>query len=104
VTQQLIDAMDPEVTRVNMITSGFPLRGHIPPVFPNDRATVAHALAMLMQRANGVAPTVLRIRDTLSLAELQVSENVLPELLAHPGVELLAEPDEMRFDADGSLF
>jgi len=49
------------------------------------------------------APTVLRIRDTLSLDELQASENMLPELLARPGVELVAEPREMRFDQAGAL-
>jgi hypothetical protein len=103
VSQQLIDAMDAEITRINIATSGFPLRGRIPPVFADDRAAIQHALASLAERTNGVGPTVLRIRDTLSLAEVQASENLLPALLASPGVELLAQPREMRFDADGSL-
>src|SRR5262249_14447617 len=103
VTQQLIDAMDAEITRINIATSGFPLRGRIPPVFPSDRAAVEHALAALAERTQGSGPTVLRIRDTLRLDELETSENLLPELLARPGVELIAEPSEMRFDAAGAL-
>jgi hypothetical protein len=103
VTQQLIDAMDAEITRINIATSGFPLRGRIPAVFPSDRAAIEHALATLAERTNGAGPTVLRIRDTLSLATMQVSENVLPALLSHPGVELIAEPQEMRFEEDGTL-
>ena len=103
VTQQLVDAMDAEITQINIATSGFPRRGRIPPVFADDRAAVEHALARLAEHGNGAGPAVLRIRDTLSLAELQVSEILLPELLARPGVELLAEPRAMRFEADGSL-
>src|SRR6266545_4989795 len=102
VTQQLVDAMDDEITRVNVTTSGFPLRGRVPPVLPNDRTAVERALELLAQRG-AMEPTVLRIRDTLSLVELQVSANLLPELLERPGVELLAAPAEMRGDGDGAL-
>jgi hypothetical protein len=103
VTQQLIDAMDAEITRINIATSGFPLRGRIPPVFANDRAAIEHALAALAEHTNGAGPTVLRIRDTLNLATIQASENMLPALLSRPGVELIAEPQEPRFGADRAL-
>lgn len=102
-TRQLVEAMDAEITRVNVATSGFPRRGITPPVFPSDRAALDHALEVLANRAPGAPPAVLRIRDTLSLAELQVSESMLPELLARPGFELLAPPAELRFDAEGAL-
>jgi hypothetical protein len=75
----------------------------VPPIAANDRAAVEQALARLAGRGNGHGPTVLRIRDTLSLAELRVSENVLPDLLSRPGVELLAEPQELQFTEDGAL-
>jgi hypothetical protein len=103
VSQQLIDAMDEEITRVNMVTSGFMRRGQIPPVCPNDRALVERALGLLAAGRPSGAPTVLRIRDTLSLEKLLVSENLLPTLLARRGVELLAPPHEMEFTADGAL-
>ncbi|MBK9713615.1 MAG: DUF2088 domain-containing protein [Kouleothrix sp.] len=102
-TRQLVEAMDAEITRVNVATSGFPRRGLTPPVFPSDRAALEHALELLANRAPVAPPTVLRIRDTLSLAELQVSENLLPELLARPGFEQLAPPAQLRFDEDGGL-
>src|SRR5262245_30596141 len=103
VSQQLIDTMDEEITRINMVTSGFMRRAVIPPILPNDRALVEHALSLIAERKPGVAPTVMRIRDTLSLAELHVSENLLPALLDRPGVELVAPPQEMRFTAEGAL-
>jgi hypothetical protein len=96
-TQQLIDAMDEEITRINLVTSGFMRRAVVPPVFPNDRAAIEHALGALAD------PTVRRIRDTLSLSTLQASENLLPELLARPGVELLEPPQELRFHPNGAL-
>jgi len=101
-SQQLIDAMDEEITRINIQTSGFLRRGIVPPIAPNDRAAVERALALLKER-DGTGPRVLRIGDTLSLSRLQVSETLLPELLARPGMELLAAPEEMRFGQDGAL-
>jgi hypothetical protein len=103
ITQQLFDAMDEEITRINIATSGFPLRGRIPPIFANDRAAIDHALLALSERTSDAGPTVLRIRDTLSLEELQASANLLPELLARPGIELVAEAKEMQFDREGAL-
>jgi hypothetical protein len=102
-TQQLLDATDEEITRINVATSGFLRRGIVPPAAPNDRAAVERALELLKDRTNGRGPTVLRIRDTLSLSELKVSENLLPELLARPGVDLIAEPRELAFREDGTL-
>jgi len=102
-TQQLLDATDEEITRINVATSGFLRRGVVPPAAPNDRAAVERALELLKDRTNGAQPAVLRIRDTLSLSELKVSENLLPELLARPGVEPLAEAQELAFREDGSL-
>jgi hypothetical protein len=102
-TQQLLDATDEEITRINVATSGFLRRGIVPPAAPNDRAAVERALEMLKARTNGHGPTIMRIRDTLSLAELKVSENLLPKLLARPGVELVDAARELTFREDGSL-
>jgi hypothetical protein len=102
-TQQLIGAMDEEITRINLETSGFMRRAVVPPIAPDDHSAIERALTTLAARTNGAGPAVLRIRDTLSLAELQVSENLLPALLARPGVELIGEPREMRFDQQLAL-
>jgi len=100
VTQQLIDAMDAEITRINVATSGFPRRGRIPPVLPNDQAAIAYALATLVERGR-TDPTVLRIANTLQLTDVQVSENLLGSL--GPGTQVLSAPQELRFGAAGSL-
>jgi|HigsolmetaAR201D_1030396.scaffolds.fasta_scaffold14410_2 hypothetical protein len=103
VTQQLIDEMDEEVTQVNMRTSGFMRRAVIPPILPNDRALIARGLEIIAERKPNVVPTVMRIRDTLSLEEIAVSESLLPELLERPGIELLSPPQEMMFNEQDEL-
>lgn len=103
VSQPLLDAMDAEVTSINILTSGFLLRGHIPHALPDDRATIGHALEVAAKPSNGRGPTVFRIRNTLSLSELQASENMLPELLAQTNTQIVMPPAPMQFRADGSL-
>jgi hypothetical protein len=99
ISRPLFDAMDEEATQVNVITSGFPRRGDIPAIYPDDRAAIAAALAL----AHAANPRIIRIHDTLSLAELQVSANLLPELLQRPGVELLTAPRPLAFTPNGML-
>jgi hypothetical protein len=103
ITQQLYDAIDHEVTRINVQTSGFLLRGIVPPVLPNDQAMIARALEIMAEQKPGITPRIIRIKSTLHLEELQVSENLLEELRDQPGIELIQEAQAMEFDAEGTL-
>lgn len=49
------------------------------------------------------AAKIVRIKDTLSLNEFEVSENMIPDLLSIDGIEILGEPYEMQFDDHGYL-
>ncbi|MCD1259893.1 DUF2088 domain-containing protein [Paenibacillus athensensis] len=46
---------------------------------------------------------MVRIRDTLHLGEIAISESLLDEARRHPQIEILSEPYELPFDADGFL-
>ena len=46
---------------------------------------------------------VMRIRDTLHMNEIMISEALVPEAIQHPGMEVLGDPVEMRFDEAGRL-
>ena len=46
---------------------------------------------------------VMRIRDTLHMNEIMISETLVPEAIQHPGMEVLGDPVEMRFDEAGRL-
>lgn len=103
VPQALLDAIDYEVTHINIETSGFLRRGRIPPAEPTDRAAIEAAFARHARGGSIAEVTALRIRDTLSLEELEVSESLLPALLDRPGIELVCPPRPLPFRADGSL-
>lgn len=103
VAQALLDAMDEEITRINIETSGFLRRGRVPPALPSDRAAIEAAFARHAPGGDLSGVTALRIRDTLSLEELEASEALLPALLDRPGVTLVRPPRPLPFRADGSL-
>ena len=93
------DAIDHDVTRTNVVTSGFLLRGKLPVVADDDR----HAWELCLRGA-GVVDTgtvrAARIVDTLHCSELWISDAVLGEL---PGdIEVLGR-DVALHAPDGRL-
>lgn len=47
---------------------------------------------------------IVRIRDTLHLSEIQVSEAIFEEIRSDPAFEVICPPQELPFDQDGNLF
>ena len=88
VTRRLADAIDHDVTRTNIVTSGFLLRGKLPVVADDDR----HTWELCRRGAGAIDPATVRaarIRDTLHCHELWVTDAVWDELAARPDVEAL---------------
>lgn len=85
VSRRLADAIDHDVTRTNIVTSGFLLRGKLPVVADDDRSVWEWCL-----RGAGVvdvaAVRAARIVDTLHCSELWVTDAVLAEMRAAPDV------------------
>jgi hypothetical protein len=46
---------------------------------------------------------IVRIADTLSLADLEASEALWPEARSHPSLEAAGEPRDIAFDGNGNL-
>jgi hypothetical protein len=89
VTAALADAIDHEVTRTNVVTSGFLQRGKLPIVAADDR----EAWALCLRGAGVVDATSVRaarIVDTLHCHDLWVTDAVLEELEADPRLVVLA--------------
>ena len=104
ITASMADTIDHEVTRTNIITSGFLLRGKLPVVAPDDRTAWGWCL-----RGAGVvdasAVRAARIVDTLHCADLWVTDAVLRDLaesISSGRIEVL-ESDVELHDADGRL-
>jgi hypothetical protein len=101
VSRALVAAMDVVATEVNVATSGFPRRGVVPLVADDDRGAIEAAL-----RRAAVAPSAVRlarISDTLSLEQLWLSDALLAEVCAQPGVAPCGAAAPLAFDAAGQL-
>jgi uncharacterized protein (DUF362 family) len=99
-TQQLVGSVDWQATYLNVMTSTFLDRAKQPITLPDDRTAVQWALESL-RLPEPSAVRAARIRNTLHLEELWLSEAVLPEVSGR--VELLSDPRPMQFDGDGCL-
>ncbi len=101
ITRRLFDKIDLNATNENTVTSTFLERGKIPVVAKDDATAYAWA-----RRSCGViepgAKRVVRVRDTLHLAEAYVSDAILAELQGEETIEVVGEPGP-AFAPDGTL-
>jgi len=102
ITQKLHDKIDRTVTYGNVITSGFLERGKIPVSAATDREAFDLALRSCGHLTDG-REQIIRIRDTLHLDEMYVSQAVIDALrdpqridVIHPAVELFDETGGLR--------
>jgi hypothetical protein len=97
-TRRLVDAIDYKSTYTNVLTTRLWSAGKLPLVFDTDREAIEMAV--------GDAPLnelrLVRIKDTLHLEELEISEALLLEV-KKLGLIVLGEPREMIFDAVGRI-
>ncbi|HKI72207.1 MAG TPA: lactate racemase domain-containing protein [Verrucomicrobiae bacterium] len=101
-TTRLVSAMDKQVTYINALTSLTPNGAKIPIHFDTDREAIAQGLASLALPDPRQAK-VVRIADTLSLVNLEVSEAYASLVKQRGGLEALGDPREMRFGAMENL-
>ena len=75
----------------------------IPMVLPNDRQAF-QACMKTSCHENWEDTTIVRIHNTLCLSEIEVSENLLPQVVSDPRFEIVGQPYDLQFDALGNLF
>jgi len=100
ITRRLFDQLDLEQIYPNSITSTSLGFSKIPIIMPNDRA----AIALCIRTCNGIdkaAPKIIRIRNTLALSQLEISEACIPDMPEN--MELVSEPYQLPFDREGNL-
>jgi hypothetical protein len=99
-TRRLADKIDWEPTYVNALTACSPGGPKLPAVLDTAREAVAVALSCLgLDRIEDAR--VLRIQNTLRLAEVEVSEAFLPELAKRADLAPLGPPAALAFADDG---
>ncbi len=101
-TRRLVDKIDMKPTLINAITACAPGGAKVPPTYDTDREAIETALSCI-----GLTPPerarVIRIKNTLRLGEIEVSEAFLPEVAKRSDLTRLTDPAPLAFDAAGRL-
>lgn len=102
-TMRAFRKYDFDATYPNSLTSTVTCLCKLPMLFDNQKLAIQAAIKM----AWAVRPedaTVVRIRDTLSLGELTVSENLVPRIRETEGMAVVSDPFTLDFNENGDLF
>jgi len=101
-TKRLVSKINYVAMHMNAITSGVPEAAKIPMALETDREAIEIAL-----RTIGLTPpeqaAVVRIKNTLLLVEMDVSEALLPLVKAHDRLTIVSDPVPLAFDNTGNL-
>jgi hypothetical protein len=101
-TRRLVDAIDMKPTLINCITACEPGMAKIPATYETDREAVEAALACI-----GLTPweqaRVVRIKNTLMIAELDVSEAYADEIGRRADLTIVRDACPLTFDVSGRL-
>jgi hypothetical protein len=101
-TRRLVSKINYKAMYMNAITSGVPDASKVPMTFETDREAIRVALGMI-----GLTPPekalVVRIKDTLHLTEMDVSEAFLLQVERHERLSIASGPAPLLFDGKGDL-
>ncbi len=97
-TRQLVDSIDYKATYTNVLTTRLWSAGRLPVIMETDREAI--------QAAMGETPPdqvrLVRIKNTLHLEELDISEALVPEA-KQAGLTVVRGPQPLAFDEAGRL-
>ena len=102
VTERLAANMERPSTYMNALTSTTPSAAKTPMVMPTDKMAIAAAITMCA----GIDPArvrLVRIKNTLHLRQLWVSEALLPAVEKNEDLRVVEEARPMSFDEHGAL-
>jgi hypothetical protein len=96
--------LDLRATYINGLTSGIGgvQRVKLPMFVPSDVDAICAGILCCGQ-GDPQRVRLVRIKNTLEIGELEVSESLLPAVHAHPRLEVLGAPAPLALDAEGNL-
>jgi hypothetical protein len=101
-TQRLVDKMDREVTYANGLTSTVVAPTKIATTLPNDHDAIKAAIKTC-NILDFTKVKMVRIKNTLEISEIEVSEALLDHVKQHPSLEQISELALPSFDENGNL-
>jgi hypothetical protein len=97
-TRRLVDSIDYKSTYTNVLTTRLWSAGRLPIILETDRAAIEAAVG----EAAPDQVRLVRIKNTLHLEELEISEALLPEAVK-AGLTVMREARPLPFDETGRL-
>jgi hypothetical protein len=101
-TRRLVERLDREAMYANALTSTVVVPVRIPATLDTDREAI-QAAVKTCGAADRSRVRLVRIRNTLHLGEMWISEALVGEARAGRDVAVVGEPEPMRFDGAGRL-
>ncbi|HEY3899874.1 MAG TPA: lactate racemase domain-containing protein [Chthoniobacter sp.] len=101
-TTRLARELDGRITSINCLTALTPQGAKIPIQCETDREAIGLMLESLAI-PDTTAARVVRIADTLTLAEMEISESLWKEAGSMAKLSVAGDAAEMAFDASGNL-
>lgn len=102
-TRRLYGKLDMDATYPNAITSTALWAVKIPIVAASDK----EAIQIAVKACTGAGrknPRIIRIKNTLDIGEIYISEALLEEAKRHPKIEIISELQKWDFNEQGNLF
>lgn len=101
-TMKAFNKFSREKSYPNVLTSLVPAVVKVPLIFDNDKQAIQAAIKMCPDiDLNNVR--VVRIKNTLEMSKIQISETLIDTVSNHPNVEILDDAKDMIFDEEGNL-
>jgi len=102
ITRRFYERIDFKATYANVFTTTFLNRAYVPVIMESDREAIEAALDVQRLEKTERA-RVVRIKNTLDVGEIEISETLLREFGDHPDMQQVGELQEMGFDTEGRL-
>lgn len=102
-TKRAVDKFRPEQTYINTLTTTLTAGVKIPVILKNDLQTI-QACLKTCNLLNYREARMVRIKNTLSLEEIEISANMLSTVADNPNLEAVGAPYSWEFDRSGNLF
>ena len=102
ITMKLYRQIDIGATYVNLITATY-LDGAAIPLIMNTEQEAIQLAVKTVPRVKPENCRIVRIKNTLEVSTIMVSESMLDEVNRHPQMDTVGDPAPMRFDGDGNF-
>lgn len=101
-TRRAFEKFDMEMTYPNSLTTTVPSTVKIPMVLKNDKQCIQAAIKTC-NRVDRTKVRMVRIKNTIEMEEIEVSESLIEEVKKSEYLEAISEPYDLEFDSNGNL-